>query len=351
MTRRFASLGAQAVTWLHNYRGACETLMVLFRFWFVWILRSSLFRRHLRSVQRLSKRACPRRTILHGSTRCEESSEEYRSDLDRSLGFLGFLGQAWRSVASSWFRYPRSCFFTRRVGISVSTFFLGAGDLSLLLLQLEWTTTSSQARVSEIVKLAECDVAYGRYNSLGPSGAKGSGRWQRRRVCPFSGRTWQGGWREVHNCVPSVCDARFTSLGFCVSKRTLIQRGLRPKWTEFQDFERLVFLVRVRSAMPHGGLIVRRSLSQSLLFFFSVICHFFPAILWMRGHFCERLMQRDGCTGGLWVRGPRGASGPATASPRWTELMPSRVRIVTLLLAFDWFATARRNGVATQART
>ena len=108
-----------------------EAVFVLFLFWFVWILRSSLFCL-LRSVQSLWISALPERTSLHRSTRCGENTEEYRSHLDRSLRLLGFLAQAWRSVASSWFRHPRSCFFTRRVGVSVLSFSLAARDLSTL---------------------------------------------------------------------------------------------------------------------------------------------------------------------------------------------------------------------------
>ena len=36
-------------------------------------------------------RACPERTTLHGSTRCEENPEEYRGDVDRFLRILGLL--------------------------------------------------------------------------------------------------------------------------------------------------------------------------------------------------------------------------------------------------------------------
>ena len=56
-------------------------------------MRSSLFR-VLRSVQSLSIRACPERTILHGSTKCDENTEEYRSGVDRFLLFLGFPAHA-----------------------------------------------------------------------------------------------------------------------------------------------------------------------------------------------------------------------------------------------------------------
>ena len=39
-------------------------------------------------------RACPERTILHGSTKCDENTEEYRSGVDRFLLFLSFPAHA-----------------------------------------------------------------------------------------------------------------------------------------------------------------------------------------------------------------------------------------------------------------
>ena len=115
-----------------------DAVFVLCLCWFEWILRSSLFR-PLGNVQSLSMCACPERTILLGRTRCEENSEEYCSDVGRSLLLFGFPTQAWRSVACSWFRLRRSCFCNHHMGCSVPSFSLGARDLSCLLLQLEWT--------------------------------------------------------------------------------------------------------------------------------------------------------------------------------------------------------------------
>ena len=78
-----------------------------------------------------------------------------------------------------------------------------------------------------------------------------------------------------------------------MSKGTNFELGVRRKWTEFQVFERLVFLVRVRGATLHSGLTVRRSLSQSLRFIFGRFFDATPAMLSMRGHFTKRLVQRD----------------------------------------------------------
>ena len=94
-------------------------------FWVLWILHLSLFRL-LRSVESLSVRAFPERTTLHGSTKCKENSSEYRADLHRSLRFLGFLAQARTSVQVLGFVTVVLAFFTRRVGVSVPSFSLGA---------------------------------------------------------------------------------------------------------------------------------------------------------------------------------------------------------------------------------
>ena len=102
--------------------------------------------------------ACPERTIPLGRTRCEENSEEYRSDVGRSLLLFGFPTQTWRSVACSWLHHHRSCFLhmTHRM---FRAKFLAESERSVSSSSAAGVdTTSTQARFSEIVQLACCDV-------------------------------------------------------------------------------------------------------------------------------------------------------------------------------------------------
>ena len=97
-------------------------------------------------------------------------------DVDRSLGLLRFPAPARTSVASSWFRHRRSCFFTEAIRFSVPTSSLGATDLSLCpSAAARVDTTSSQTRFLEIVKLTCCDVHLYETASrpLGTTGAGG----------------------------------------------------------------------------------------------------------------------------------------------------------------------------------
>ena len=208
--------------------------------------------------------ACPERTTLHGSTRCEENSGEHCSDVHRFLALLGFPTEAWRSVAGSWFRHRRSCFRSYRAN-------LPAGSESSVCVSLAAGvhTTSTQDGFLEIVKLACCVVRVCETAFPWYLWRRRSRRLQCRRVCcSLSRRTWLGVSREVHHCVASVCDVRVASLGLDVQVCFFFELGVRRKWTDFQVFEPLVFLVRVRGTTLHGGLVVRRSLSQSLRFFF-----------------------------------------------------------------------------------
>ena len=162
----------------------------------------------------------------------------------------------------------------------------------MLLEQLEWTRRPRRPgfwRSSPVLRRP-----YVRNSLLGASGAKESTLWQRRRVCcPFSRPP--GG----------VVGVRFIASLLLVfwSMWTLVDLGLRPKWTDVHILERLVFLVHVRGTMLHGALVVKRSFSQSLRFGwrrgFGRFLDAIPAMLSMRGHFMKRLTQRDGCTGGL----------------------------------------------------
>ena len=145
-----------------------EAVFVLFLFWFVWILRSSLFRlySHCRCVPALRGQSF---TEVQDARRTPKNT----AVMLIAPGLLGFPAQAWRSVASSWFRHRRVCFFTRRVGVSVPTFSLGARDLSLLPLQLEWTR-----RLRSLVfgdrQARGVRRPFVRNSPLGVSGARGS---------------------------------------------------------------------------------------------------------------------------------------------------------------------------------
>ena len=244
---------------------ALEAVFVLFLFWFVWIQRSSLFCL-LRNVQSLSTCACPQRTILHGSTRCEENSEEYRSHLDRSLRFLGFPGQARTRLQVLGFVTVVLAFFTQAIGLSVPTFTLGARDLSVLLLHLEFTRRprrlgfwrSSSSRIALSV--------FARQPSLGTSGAGGVDA----SVVHFRGAPGVV-FRVRFTIVLPLYVMVTLHLLVWMSKGTIVDLGVRRKWTDFQVFERLVFLVRVRGSTLHGRLVVRRSPSQSLRFFSALL--------------------------------------------------------------------------------
>ena len=140
----------------------------------------------------------------------------------------------------------------------------------MLLLQLEFTRRLRRLGFWKTSRSRVATSICTKQPSLGTSGAGGVDDCSRRVCCSFSRRTWRSVSREVQNCVASVCDGYLASLGLDVQGYYFFELGVRRKWTDFQVFERLVFLVRLRGTTLHGGLVVRRSPSQSLRFFFSV---------------------------------------------------------------------------------
>ena len=239
MTRRVASQGAQAVTWFHNQCAsrlkhswvnfltaslcvplalvqrcliftfgcfcALEAVFVLFLFWLVWILRSSLFRlySHCRCVP-----------ALRGQP-FTEVQDAIRTPKNTAVMLIAF----WRSSGFP-LRQEQACKFLvcspSFLLSSVPTSSLGGKDLSVLLLQLEftgrlrrlnfWRSSSSRVATSICTKQP----------SLGTSGAGRVDDCSRRVCCSFSRRTWRGVSREVQNGVAFVCDGYLASLGLDV---------------------------------------------------------------------------------------------------------------------------------------
>ena len=69
----------------------------------------------------------------------------------------------------------------------------------------QYQTSGYAGWVSEIVKLAECDVRGCETAPSVPLAPKGVDDGCAASLVPLSRRTCRGGWREVHNSVPSLC--------------------------------------------------------------------------------------------------------------------------------------------------
>ena len=173
---------------------------------------------------------------------------------------------------------------------------------------------------------------------------------------PHSRRTLRGGWREVHNSVPSLGD--FSPNFFWLSDPSeLLLISVVVQIGGFPDLRAACLLC----AGPRCGAARSTGCETQpprSCFFSGQFSDAILAMLSMRGHFTKRLVQRDGCTGGLWSPLKLVAqTGPATTAssckfhvnkptaglPGNSEPMPSRACTVALLLAFDWCATGGRH--------
>ena len=138
-------------------------------------------------------------------------SEEYCSDVGRSLGLLEFPTQAWRSVACSWFSSPSFLLSSLNTSNAPCQHPHWEREICLVFF-CSWSGHDVFAgqvfgdRPSRVLRRPRA-----KQPSLGASGTEGSRRW-RRVCCLFSRCMWRSGNRQVHNSVPSLCDVRFTSV-------------------------------------------------------------------------------------------------------------------------------------------
>ena len=240
MTRRFASLGA--VAWLHNqcawrvkqsqFNFLTDSLCVLSRFGsalsvFSLLVVSVCWMPFLFCFcfgsNRFYARCCFVHLELYSNCRCVPAlrgqsfwdSEEYCSDVGRSLLFLGFPTQAWRSVACSWFTSPSFLLS------SFNTLDVPCWEREICLVFFcSWSGHDVYAgllfsdRPAGVLRRLCAQQP-----SPGVSGTEGSGRWRRRRACClFSRCMWRSGCPQVHKSV------RFTSQGFHVQANYCLTR-------------------------------------------------------------------------------------------------------------------------------
>ena len=133
--------------------------------------------------------------------------------------------------------------------------------------------------------------------SLGASRTEGSGRWRRRRVsCLFSRCMWRSGQRQVHNAVPSLCDVRFTSLGFYVQLNSCLAR-LWVEWLGgFSDLPSTCLPCagpRYDAARWTGCETQPLAVAPFLFLVFGRFFDAIPTLLSMRGHAARRSYRRN----------------------------------------------------------
>ena len=133
--------------------------------------------------------------------------------------------------------------------------------------------------------------------SLGVLGTEGSGRWRRRRVsCLFSQCLWRSGQRHIHNSVPSLCDVRFTSLGFLVEVNSCLAR-LWLEWLGgFSHLPSACLPCGVRGTTRWTGCETQPLAVAPFFFLGGVFGRFFdaiPTMLSMRGHAARRSYRRN----------------------------------------------------------